>query len=209
MDSVRLGAAYPALERCRVDVVAAFPDFTELDAKQLAALDVLLVHVDDRTLASSGVRVAISRMAVRRPVIALIAKPTSRSAIEAARMGCHGLIERSVPPSALDRAIRAVMQGELAYSRADLSALARSAFGTNDGASNARFTGRERQVITLIAEGSTDEQIGRELGISRSTAHKHVLSAMRRINVKTRSQLVAAVATGNARSEGGPPTEVS
>jgi DNA-binding CsgD family transcriptional regulator len=46
--------------------------------------------------------------------------------------------------------------------------------------------------VTLIAQGATDAEIATLLNISRSTAHKHVQNARRRLRAKTRGQLVAA-----------------
>ncbi|HEY6959128.1 MAG TPA: response regulator transcription factor, partial [Candidatus Limnocylindria bacterium] len=168
------------------------PQFEELSQKELEQFDVVLVGCDERSLLSRSFRRSVAKMAMYRPVIAVIADLTAVPALEAAQLGFHGALDRGVEPRALERAVHAVMRGELAYSRSDLSALAKLAFATADThpANEVRFTPRERQVIALIAQGSTDEHIGRALGISTSTAHKHVQSAMRRANVRSRSQLI-------------------
>ena len=186
-------AAYAHLDACRLEVIAELPELEELRASELDAFDVVLVGCDERMLVSRSFRRSIAKMAMRRPVIAVISHLTPQAAMEAARIGVHGVLDRTVEPRALERAVHAVVRGELAYSRSDLSTLAKLAFATAETypANEVRFTARERQVIALIAQGATDEHIGRALGISGSTAHKHVQSAMRRANVRSRSQLVA------------------
>lgn len=199
MNSKRLGQAYVGLERCRVEIVAAFPSCTELTKEELAGFDVIVVRCDMADIPLASFRRAISRMSASRPTMAIVDEITPEIAIEAARAGFQGLLEHDVTPVAFDRAIEAVLRGELAYPRSTLSSLARSALAVGaDPVRDIPFTKRERQVIALIARGATDERMGQALGISRSTAHKHVQSAMRRAKVKTRSQLVAAAAAVGA-----------
>jgi DNA-binding NarL/FixJ family response regulator len=176
-----------------MELVADLPQFEELAQNELDQFDAVLVACGERDLLSRSFRRSVAKMALRRPVIAVIAGLTAVLALDAARVGFHGAVDRGVDPRALERAVYAVMRGELAYSRSDLSALAKLAFARAEThpASEVRFTPREHQVIALIAQGATDEHIGRALGISTSTAHKHVQSAMRRAKVRSRSQLIA------------------
>jgi DNA-binding CsgD family transcriptional regulator len=44
--------------------------------------------------------------------------------------------------------------------------------------------------VVLVAQGKSDWEIGRLLGISESTVHKHIEDAKRRFKVSTRIQLV-------------------
>lgn len=56
---------------------------------------------------------------------------------------------------------------------------------------------REIEVAGLVAQGKTDADIGRELGISTATAHEHVERARARLATRTRAELAAvAVALG-------------
>jgi DNA-binding NarL/FixJ family response regulator len=53
------------------------------------------------------------------------------------------------------------------------------------------MTGRELQVLALLAEGGTDKSIGKKLHIAASTAHFHTLRAMKKLGAKTRTHAVA------------------
>lgn len=52
------------------------------------------------------------------------------------------------------------------------------------------LTERQIDCITLSAAGKTDWEIGRILGISESTAHSHMMRAMKRYGVFNRQQLI-------------------
>lgn len=54
----------------------------------------------------------------------------------------------------------------------------------------AYLTARQIDCITLVARGKSDWEIGQLLEISKETVHKHIQSAMKRMNVTTRTQLV-------------------
>lgn len=55
----------------------------------------------------------------------------------------------------------------------------------------AGLSGREIEAVGLVAIGCCDAEIAARLGISESTAHKHVESARRRLKAKSRSQMAA------------------
>ncbi|CAA9513134.1 MAG: hypothetical protein AVDCRST_MAG30-2605 [uncultured Solirubrobacteraceae bacterium] len=50
---------------------------------------------------------------------------------------------------------------------------------------------RERQVVQMLALGSTGEQVAQELALSPETVRTHVRNAMDRAGARTRAQLVA------------------
>jgi DNA-binding CsgD family transcriptional regulator len=50
---------------------------------------------------------------------------------------------------------------------------------------------RELEVMSLIAEGHTDNVVGEKLGISSSTAHFHALNALKKLRAPNRANAVA------------------
>jgi LuxR family quorum sensing-dependent transcriptional regulator/LuxR family quorum-sensing system transcriptional regulator CciR len=57
--------------------------------------------------------------------------------------------------------------------------------------STAGLSRREIEAVRLVASGCSDGEIAAHLGISESTAHKHVESARRRLKAKSRSEMAA------------------
>jgi len=129
-------------------------------------------------------------------LIALIQSPTPDAAGQAASLGFAGLASTDITPRALERTIAAVIHGENAFPRRLLTGLVQmisrlSSAGLSASGESA-LTPRQGQIVELIAQGATDREIAGVLRISQSTAHKHVQNALRRLNARTRSQLVAA-----------------
>jgi DNA-binding NarL/FixJ family response regulator len=79
--------------------------------------------------------------------------------------------------------------------------------GSRDGAGRGVLTGRERAVLVLLERGCTAEAIGRELGVSPRTVHKHLEHLYRKLGVSDR--LRAVVVAKEARllpdAAAGPP----
>lgn len=58
-----------------------------------------------------------------------------------------------------------------------------------------QLTRRERQIVEMLARGSTGEQIAQELVLSPETVQKHVHNAKRKIGAETRAHLIALALT--------------
>ena len=54
------------------------------------------------------------------------------------------------------------------------------------------LTDREREVMALVADGLSNEEIAEELFVSPATAQTHVSRAMVKLNARDRAQLVVA-----------------
>src|SRR5262249_61267754 len=119
-------------------------------------------------------------------------------------------------------AIRAAHRGELQLDPAVAGPLMsslreRAGPAAYDGA--ARLTPRELDVVNLGGEGTANEEIARELGIGERTARTHVSSALRKLQLTSRTQLalwavgegLASVDAGHAPSivEESPPLPAS
>lgn len=64
------------------------------------------------------------------------------------------------------------------------------------------LTPRETEVAHLVAEGLTNRQIGRRLGISERTAERHVENLRAKLGLTSRAQVAAWVAAGVPRPPG-------
>jgi len=59
------------------------------------------------------------------------------------------------------------------------------------------ITGRERQVLSLVAEGNSNKQISAQLGISERTVKNHLTTTMTKLRASDRTHaVVTAVRLG-------------
>ncbi|MFJ3231488.1 helix-turn-helix transcriptional regulator [Streptomyces sp. NPDC086787] len=89
---------------------------------------------------------------------------------------------------------------------------ARRQGGARCGTSGPALTGREREVLELLAAGHLDESIARQLNISVRTCRRVIAALMDRLEARSRFQAgVIAVARGwmDAPSPGGPVRRIS
>ncbi|MEX2500874.1 MAG: response regulator transcription factor [Trueperaceae bacterium] len=103
--------------------------------------------------------------------------------------GGSGYVPKSSVQAELVDAIRAVVRGEYHVPARLLADLARE-MANHDGAVRVKLTGREHEVVTRIAHGSTYREIAAELGISEKTVATYRERASEKLGVRTRAELV-------------------
>jgi DNA-binding NarL/FixJ family response regulator len=104
---------------------------------------------------------------------------------EALDVGVRGIILKEAPLADLPRAI-ALVAGGGSY----LDPLLGGALATADPL-RPQLTVREREVLRLLADGHTNEEIGAYLFLSPETVRTHVHKAVRRLGVRNRTEAVA------------------
>jgi PAS domain S-box-containing protein len=73
-----------------------------------------------------------------------------------------------------------------------------SRFRTEPGAGNGELSPRQREIVRLVADGLTGQEIAAEPLIAHETVRTHVRSAMGRLGARSRAHLVAkALAEGH------------
>jgi DNA-binding NarL/FixJ family response regulator len=179
-----------------------------------AVCDVLEEHGMRVVARATNGQVALSKLEAERPAVALIdirmprlsgievARQAGRSTPETAVIvytafgeralltealdaGARGFVLKEAPLSELVRAVELVAAGRLYIDPGLAGLLATSA------PASARLTPREREVLRLLADGMTNEEIGKELRISPETVRTHVRKAMGKLDADTRTQAVA------------------
>ena len=142
----------------------------------------------------------------------------------ALRAGASGFLVKDVEPDELLQAVRVVARGDAllapSVTRSLIAAFTSGAAAgpgapTGPGASGgqtgpggrppggtrtsdpgvAALTDREREVVTLVAEGLSNEEIAARLVVSPLTAKTHVSRAMTKVNARDRAQLVVLAYT--------------
>jgi DNA-binding NarL/FixJ family response regulator len=108
----------------------------------------------------------------------------------ALRAGASGFLGKDVEPDELRHAVRVVAAGEALLSPPVTRRLIGHFAESTAQDRLAGLTDREREVVTLVARGRGNDEIGRELFMSPATARTHVSRAMLKLGVRDRVQLV-------------------
>jgi DNA-binding NarL/FixJ family response regulator len=116
--------------------------------------------------------------------------------LAALRAGASGFLVKDTDPVDLLQAIRVVASGDGLLSpgvtrRMIARIAAAPAPSTVDNAALSALTDREREVVALVAEGLTNDDIAERLFISPTTAKTHVSRSLVKLNARDRAQLVA------------------
>lgn len=112
----------------------------------------------------------------------------------AIRAGASGFLVKDTEPVDLTRAVRVVASGEALLSPGVTKRLLeRMAVGLRDAPDDARLdtlTEREREVLRLVGQGLTNDEIAVRLVLSPLTAKTHVSRIMAKLHARDRVQLV-------------------
>ena len=120
-------------------------------------------------------------------VIALVSDPTNHSDA-ALRAGARAVLRDDASPSELVAAIEAVAVGLVAL---DPRAVPRPRTTPADSSAAEPLTRREREILTLLADGLGNKIIAARLGISDHTVKAHVGAIFDKLHVGTRAEAVA------------------
>ena len=114
---------------------------------------------------------------------------------KALRAGASGFVLKDIPPEELISAVRAVAEGGALLSPSITRRLI-GQFTEKLGADGAlaaqleRLTDREREVLSAIARGLNNAEIGEQLFIGPATVKSHVSSILSKLNLRDRAQAV-------------------
>jgi DNA-binding NarL/FixJ family response regulator len=116
-------------------------------------------------------------------------------ALLALRAGAGGFLSKDLEIEALPRALEGLRQGQAAISRKLTLSLIERLRGTPSGSSGLRpvkspLTAREWEVIDLLKDSRTTDQIADELVLSPETVRSHVKNILRKLEVRSRQEAV-------------------
>jgi DNA-binding NarL/FixJ family response regulator len=113
---------------------------------------------------------------------------------EALRIGASGFLVKDTEPVELVQAVHAVARGDALLSpgvtRRLVEEFATRAKAPAPTSELDRLTDREREVVALVGEGLSNDDIATRLIVSPATAKTHVSRAMVKLGARDRAQLV-------------------
>ncbi|WP_018350449.1 response regulator [Longispora albida] len=140
-----------------------------------------------------GVEATRRVLALPRPprVLILTTYETDTDIVSAVAAGASGYLLKDAPPEELFRAVRAAAAGQSAMSPPVVARLARRVREPGS-----ELSARETEILQLLAEGLTNDQLARRLFISRATVKTHLVHIYAKLGVDSRT---AAVTTAVER----------
>jgi len=113
---------------------------------------------------------------------------------EAIRSGASGFLVKDTEPEALVQAVRVMAAGDALLSpgvtRRLIAEFAARAKQPHNADGLKELTEREREVLTLVGNGLSNNEIAERLLVSLATAKTHVSRAMIKLRARDRAQLV-------------------
>lgn len=102
--------------------------------------------------------------------------------------GAAGYLLKDADADELAAAVRAAHHGELTLDPALARRLMASLRASRDPSPTDDLTPREREILALVARGSSNQEIATELVISERTARTHVSNILRKLELRSRTQ---------------------
>ncbi|MCO4773349.1 MAG: response regulator transcription factor [Deltaproteobacteria bacterium] len=122
-----------------------------------------------------------------RPTLALVGDPAGARTARSA--GATGILGRALDQEKLVAGLHAVAAG-LVVVTSELADVALGEQREVDDAGLEPLTGREQEVLALLAEGLANRDVALALAISESTAKFHVRSILSKLGAATRTEAV-------------------
>lgn len=145
----------------------------------IAATQIDVVLLDIRLGADSGLRLLQANLPSPAPAIVVLSAYDYPQYAEAAlRLGAAGFVVKTAPLAELTDAIERAAAGGMA-------------FQVRPPARGARLSPREREVVRLVVDGRTNDEIGTALAIGVRTVETHLRRVFERFGVASRTELAA------------------
>jgi DNA-binding NarL/FixJ family response regulator len=175
-----------------VDDGAAAVAFATAERPDVVLMDIRMPGMDG--LAATRAIVADEALGTVR-ILVLTTFELDEYVFEALRAGASGFLVKHTQPAELVHAVREVARGEALLSPSVTRRLiaefaARPSRPALTPPTMSVLTEREREVVALVAQGLTNDEIAAELVLSPATARTHVSRAMVKLHARDRAQLV-------------------
>ena len=206
---VRLG--FGALVQAQPDMTLIGSAGNGREAVHLARTarpDVVLMDVRMPVMSGIDATAAMQHLSPRPAVLILTTFDLDEYVYEALHAGASGFLLKDATPDAILDAIRVVGAGEAllapAVTRRVISQFAGRA-RVQPPAALATLSGREREVLTLVARGLSNAEIAEAMHLAGQTVKTHVSAILAKLGLRDRVQAVVLAYESGFAIPGGDP----
>ncbi|MDQ2847187.1 MAG: response regulator transcription factor [Actinomycetota bacterium] len=173
------------------DLIVVGDVATAEEAVALAAgggIDVVLMDLQfGRSMGGADATRQITALPSGPRVLILTTYDTEADILTAIEAGASGYLLKDAPPDELTAAVRAAAAGQSALAPAiALLLMQRMRIPAQS------LTSRESEVLSLVADGLSNQQISRQLFLSQATVKSHLVHIFNKLGVDSRTAAVAA-----------------
>ena len=194
---------HPIFRDGLVALVDAVPDMSveaavgdgdqAIDAAGQHEIDVVLMDLNLPTVSGVTATATISGRPGAPAVLALTMVDDDDTVLAVLRAGARGYVLKGAPGEEIVAAIRTVAAGGAVFGAGVASRVLAATAGASRvpvplATPSEELTDREREVLSLIAEGASNAQIARSLGLSVKTVQNYVSRILDKLQVADRTQ---------------------
>lgn len=177
------------IQGMRVELAKIMPNCHILDANNsidainiIYASPVSLILLDGEMDCTDFIQF-LSQQYPKIPVVVMLRKMDGKLFSYYIRQNVKGLITKGQSVEKISLVLKMVLAGHVCFPEQTVVALTE----TNDN-SLCQLSQRQKEVLSLLANGGTNKQIGRQLNISAGTVKVHLESIFNRLQVHNRTQ---------------------
>jgi len=150
-------------------------------------VDVVLMDLNLPSLSGLDATGRIAALAEPPAVLVVTMVDDDDTVVAAMRAGARGYVLKGASSEEVAAAIRTVMAGGAVFGAGVAARLLAQSRAPEPG-DGAELTAREREVLGLLAQGSTNKQIALALGLSLKTVQNYVSNILGKLQVADRTQ---------------------
>jgi LuxR family transcriptional regulator, positive regulator of biofilm formation len=152
----------------------------------------ILLDCYDNDMDSFWIKLDLSFCSTRHKCYVALINVNLKKGIEkeAVKRNVRGIFYNDDPPEILAKGVKAILKGELWFSRMVLKEILFDEIRYNEKArnTNSALTPREKEILIMLASGEANEEIADHLCISPHTVKTHVYNIYNKIAVPNRIQ---------------------
>jgi DNA-binding NarL/FixJ family response regulator len=151
--------------------------------------DLVLLDLDLGGVDGLDILESLQAAAPRSRIIVLTGVCGSELPLRALRLGARGFVPKGQSADLLLRAIRRVRDGELWFDRGIVGSEMTRLMRPSDVEAGTKLTPRELEIVRLIGDGLSNDEIATRLGISGKTVRNHLTIVFEKTGARDRLHL--------------------